>query len=602
MKVRFWGTRGSIAKAGRSTVRYGGNTSCVEVTTDAGTSIVIDCGTGAHGLGIDLLERSGGAPVDGHLLISHTHWDHIQGLPFFAPLFQPGSSWNIYGPRGLGGSILETLAGQMQYSYFPISLEQLAAQVEYHDLVDGGFDLAEASVVTHYLNHPALSLGYRIEVDGASVVYASDHEPYDPRFGRGGDLMGNRQERDHVRFFEGADLLIHDAQYVADEYAEKSGWGHSPVEYVVDAACLAEVGRLALFHHDPTRDDDALDAVVEMARARAAGAGFDGEVFAAAEDMVVEVVGSRSRPASAPVGRAAARRRPALDDVARSVLIAVGTPEIATIVREAAEAEGLQIWESSTIEESLDLARANQPSIVVLEDDDEMLDLAVKIRAIDPTYGSDVSIVTVTGSGRPRRTDQQSTSDWLPWPFSAVYARTRMHASLLRRACRWQAAPRGADEDRRLRALRDLEILDTESEPRFDQYTNLASDLLDVPIALVSLVDADRQWFKSHVGLDASETPRDMSFCAHAILGDDVFQIPDALEDDRFADNPLVTGDPRIRFYAGVPLELSDGSPVGTLCVIDYRPRLLDDEQMEALRVLGDQVVDELEATAPDSD
>jgi len=186
MKVRFWGTRGSIAKPGPGTVRYGGNTACVEVRSAAGTLVVIDCGTGAHGLGQALLAEAGPRPLRGHLLISHTHWDHIQGIPFFAPFFVPGAEWDVYAPRGLALSLRETLAGQMQYTYFPITIENMGATVRYHDLVEGGFTVGDVEVRTHYLNHPALTLGYRLEADGASLVYACDHEPFARRLAAGG--------------------------------------------------------------------------------------------------------------------------------------------------------------------------------------------------------------------------------------------------------------------------------------------------------------------------------------------------------------------------------------------------------------------------------
>jgi len=175
MRVRFWGTRGSIPKPGPAYVRYGGNTSCVEVRTASGVLILLDCGTGAHPLGQALLAEPG-APRHGHVFISHTHWDHIQGLPFLAPLFVSDFEWDIYGPRGLGPSIRETLAGQMQYTYFPIEIEQFAAKVRYHDLVEGSFQIDDVHISAHFMNHPALTLGYRIEADGASVVYATDHE------------------------------------------------------------------------------------------------------------------------------------------------------------------------------------------------------------------------------------------------------------------------------------------------------------------------------------------------------------------------------------------------------------------------------------------
>ena len=133
MRLRFWGTRGSIAKPGLATVRHGGNTSCVEVRSAAGTLLVLDCGTGAHGLGQSLVAART-APYRAHILITHTHWDHIQGFPFFAPFFVPGDEWDVYAPRGLRESLRDTLAGQMQYKYFPVSVEEFAASVRYHDL------------------------------------------------------------------------------------------------------------------------------------------------------------------------------------------------------------------------------------------------------------------------------------------------------------------------------------------------------------------------------------------------------------------------------------------------------------------------------------
>ena len=177
MLVRFWGTRGSIAKPGPDTCRFGGNTSCVEVQCDAGTLLVIDCGTGAHGLGQALM-RDHPEGVEGALLISHTHWDHIQGFPFFAPFFHPGHRWDVYGPSGLAGSLRGVLSGQMQHAYFPVTLDHFAATIRYHDLLEGSFRIGEVTITTHYLNHPALTLAYRLQADGATVVYCCDHEPH----------------------------------------------------------------------------------------------------------------------------------------------------------------------------------------------------------------------------------------------------------------------------------------------------------------------------------------------------------------------------------------------------------------------------------------
>jgi hypothetical protein len=205
-----------------------------------------------------------------------------------------------------------------------------------------------------------------------------------------------------------------------------------------------------------------------------------------------------------------------------------------------------------------------------------------------------LGLLAMTRRGVPPLTTE-SVSDWVVWPCSVAQLRTKLRAAMLRRASRWLAAPLPADEDERLRSLRSLQVLDTEPEERFDRFAELARQATSTPIALVTLVDEDRQWFKSRLGSDVVESHRDESFCAHAILGDDVFQVPDVLEDPRFADNPAVTGPMHVRFYAGVPLVLADGSRVGTLCVADHRPRILDEDQVAELRRLAALVVAELE-------
>ena len=289
MRVRFWGARGSLAKPGPSTLRYGGNTSCVEVRTAAGTLIVIDCGTGLHGLGQALMSAQKPS-MKGHVLISHTHWDHIQGIPFFAPFFMPETEWDIYGPKGIGQSLRDSLAGQMQYAYFPVALEQLDANIRYHELIEGTFQMDDVTVTTRYLNHPALTVAYRLEADGAAIVYASDHEPHSRHLATGkGQMLG--EDLRHCQFLAGADLVIHDAQYTSDEYPSKLGWGHSTIEYALAVCRVAGAKRLALTHHDPLRSDDALDRLVEKARADLSGDASALEVFAAAEGQTLELSG-----------------------------------------------------------------------------------------------------------------------------------------------------------------------------------------------------------------------------------------------------------------------------------------------------------------------
>lgn len=286
MHVRFWGTRGSLAKPGPTTLRYGGNTSCVEVGTDAGDLLVLDCGTGAHELGRSLLRRGKGR-IDGSLLIGHPHWDHIQGFPFFAPFFQPDNEWDIYAPRASGESLRETLAAQMTYPYFPVALAELHATLRYHDLDEQSLVIGNARIFTRLLNHPAPALGYRIEADGAAMVYVCDHEPYERQVAIASAGVHGADAR-HADFLLDADLVIHDAQYTAAEYAAKEGWGHSTLEYAIRVCEHAGVRRLAFTHHDPLRDDAAVDRLVDEAnRFRGKGSGLD--IVAASEGMVLEL-------------------------------------------------------------------------------------------------------------------------------------------------------------------------------------------------------------------------------------------------------------------------------------------------------------------------
>jgi phosphoribosyl 1,2-cyclic phosphodiesterase len=294
MRVRFWGTRGSVPTPGPSTVRYGGNTACVEVRTNAGEFIIFDSGTGIRELGLHLA-RQGGA-VSAHLMLGHTHWDHISGFPFFTPLFVPGNHVVIYGARDLDRSLRDVLAGQMHYTYFPVPLGDLRAEIEFSELEEGEIKIADTVVRTHYLNHTAVCMGYRVEADGVAVAYITDHEPYgfsggsDGAVGNGlrhGAIHGGDQRL--IDFVRGVDLLIQDAQYTREEYGARRGWGHSSTDYVTDVAVEAGARRVALFHHEPTHADDDIDRMVEDARQRARAAGSNVDVFAAAEGKEIEL-------------------------------------------------------------------------------------------------------------------------------------------------------------------------------------------------------------------------------------------------------------------------------------------------------------------------
>jgi CheY-like chemotaxis protein/phosphoribosyl 1,2-cyclic phosphodiesterase len=276
--VRFWGTRGSIATPGPATIRFGGNTSCVELITKAGQRFIFDCGTGARPLGAHLMAHEP-KPITATILLTHTHWDHIQGFPFFAPVFVAGNKFTVYAPRGAGRSLTEVLAGQMEYTYFPVELGQLGADIEYRDLGEGEYDIRGVRVTTHLLNHPANTLGYKIEADGVSLLYLCDHEPYWEKLWRSDGEPGKLEsilhagDLRHAAFMENADVVIHDAQYTTEEYPAKKNWGHSTYSFVVKIAAAANVKRLFLTHHDPCHDDDFLIQVEQRSREIAAALG-----------------------------------------------------------------------------------------------------------------------------------------------------------------------------------------------------------------------------------------------------------------------------------------------------------------------------------------
>jgi phosphoribosyl 1,2-cyclic phosphodiesterase len=276
--VTFWGVRGSIPTPGCETARYGGNTLCVEVGfPGCGRTLVIDAGSGIRRLGDDLIgrpDRGGGVALD--LLLSHTHLDHILGLPFFQPLYRRDTKVSIYGPAISAEDRLEqVIGGQMSYRYFPVRQVELAAEIRYVDLREGAYDLGDGiRLSATYLNHPLLCMGYRIEYRGRVLCTAFDTEPfrnvfitdpadarYDEMMAREGEAAAQAAALRMSAFARGADLLVHDGQFSEQEYlAGRIGWGHSPVEHAVRLAEEAGCRRLTLVHHDPLRTDDALDA------------------------------------------------------------------------------------------------------------------------------------------------------------------------------------------------------------------------------------------------------------------------------------------------------------------------------------------------------
>jgi phosphoribosyl 1,2-cyclic phosphodiesterase len=294
MRLRFWGTRGSIASPGPNTNHFGGNTSCIELTTRAGASVVLDCGTGARELGNKFLANGAGS-ITATILLTHTHWDHIQGFPFFAPLFQPENRFQVYGPDGSQLSLRDVLAGQMEHHYFPVELDQLAARISYKDLTEGAYEIAGLKVGAQQMNHPSPTLGYRIQDGAACVCYLSDHEPYFEGVWREGAEPGllesiqDEGDRRHAEYMQGADILIHEAQYTPEEYPAKRHWGHSTYAYVVELAAAARVRRLFLTHHDPSHTDAFIGDIERRARDLTKQLGSDLEVSCAYEGLEITV-------------------------------------------------------------------------------------------------------------------------------------------------------------------------------------------------------------------------------------------------------------------------------------------------------------------------
>ncbi|MBI4402006.1 MAG: diguanylate cyclase [Nitrospirae bacterium] len=324
MRVRFWGTRGGIAAPGPRTAKYGGNTSCVEVRADDGTLIVLDCGTGARALGLQLQRAA--QPIRLNLFIGHTHWDHIQGFPFFTPAFLSETELNIYAPAGFQHNVEEALSGQMQYSYFPVTLRDLRSRIHFTELEEGFFRLGDVLVETQYLNHTAPTIAYRISSNGATVAYVTDHEPF---WRPAGMTFHHPGDQRHIAFLKGADLIIHDAQYSDDEYRTKVGWGHSPIEYATDVAMAAGATHLALFHHDPDHDDEIVKQFEQSARLRVLARRSNLEVFAAEEGLELHVRGNGNGPAAAE--QSALRRRPIAGG--RVLVVSANGSEIASMTR-----------------------------------------------------------------------------------------------------------------------------------------------------------------------------------------------------------------------------------------------------------------------------
>jgi phosphoribosyl 1,2-cyclic phosphodiesterase len=291
LALRFWGTRGSIPTPGAHTVRYGGNTPCVEVRTETDWLVILDAGTGIRELGRALLAANDGEaarPVAADIFLTHAHWDHIQGIPFFAPIFQPGNHFTIWGSKALKTSIDRVIRDQMSPVVFPVSFEELNARIDFCEIAEERRTGNGYEVTAFAVQHPGGALGYRFssgQPDGRSFVYISDNElsPHDTYQTRAA------WREDLLRFVSGAAVLIHDSMYTAEEYERHRGWGHSTHEEAVTLALDAGVEELVLFHHRPERSDEDVDRALALARGIVAERGARLRVTAAAEGMTLTV-------------------------------------------------------------------------------------------------------------------------------------------------------------------------------------------------------------------------------------------------------------------------------------------------------------------------
>jgi phosphoribosyl 1,2-cyclic phosphodiesterase len=304
MRVRFWGVRGSIPVPGQSTSRYGGNTSCVEVRPKSGSPIIIDAGTGLRRLGKSLMEEAfGDGKGSTTILISHTHWDHVQGLPFFSPLYRAGNQVHIFA-RQRDTHLEAVFSQQHDMPYFPVPLSAMQADMSFHEVIEGArFDVGNAKITCARLNHPWIAMAYRIDVDGAAVVYCADTAPFaDILFGRefmttppklGEPLPHDiveelrKMRAGVVALAKDADLLIYDTQFTKDEYKLRPHWGHSHPDDAIAIAHDANVKRLCFFHHAPLRSDDDNDKILATYRGVAAAQGEKFDVMSAYEGLEI---------------------------------------------------------------------------------------------------------------------------------------------------------------------------------------------------------------------------------------------------------------------------------------------------------------------------
>ena len=299
-RIKFWGVRGSIPVPGPSTIGYGGNTTCVEVRTN-GDIIILDAGSGIRELGLALNQEFGSAPINLNLLLTHTHWDHIQGLPFFLPAYQAKNNIRVLGYQGAREGLATILAAQMELPFFPVSWKDLPGTIKIQELKKMKFSIGKVRVHARFVNHPGVCAGYRLFTKEGSIAFLPDNEPFEPLKLKLAERDGTHPHRARaqavvqrsklVEFLKDTDVLIIDAQYTDEKYQEHIGWGHGALSRVVSLALEARAKKLFLFHHDPSHDDHKIDEMLERARLLVVESGRPMEVEAAREGAEIWLSG-----------------------------------------------------------------------------------------------------------------------------------------------------------------------------------------------------------------------------------------------------------------------------------------------------------------------
>ena len=299
MEITFWGVRGSYPVPGRATIRYGGQTSCVEVKTSSGSSLIVDAGTGLRALG-QKLARDGGVRRRHHILLSHVHWDHIQGLPFFEPAYIAGNTVEVYALLTAADELQQVIGGITRHEFFPVPLEAVPAEINFHE-VDPGLPMLveDVHVLPFALNHPFGSVGYRMDADGTSVAYVSDTAPFMEVLHKQHFLPGLETLTDEdkrvlgdmraalVKALKGCDTVIYDTHFLPEEYARFPHYGHSTPEQALEIVAGNDIRRLILYHHAPSHTDDQMDEMAARYKEKGAAVGVD--VITACEGMVLTV-------------------------------------------------------------------------------------------------------------------------------------------------------------------------------------------------------------------------------------------------------------------------------------------------------------------------